>query len=152
MGCLAPPRIGFLNGGFMRSLFFFLSLWQFLCDSGEARPSLIRVCPTNCKEFWVWFELLWLLTHHAYIGTFKLLSTDLAAQLQGVNTSEGPIRFLIRTWVGGATMSHLSFGMTPLGMRGANFFRVLSVFMRMGAASAVVVVHADQTALRLEYI
>ena len=72
------------------------------------------------------------------------------SQLQGVNTSEGPIRFLIRTWVGGATMSHLSFGMTALGMRGATFFRVLSVFMRMGAASAIVVVHADQTALRLE--
>eukprot|EP00946_MAST-07B_sp_MAST-7B-sp1_P002280 g2280.t1 len=144
--------LGFLNGGFMGSLFFFLSLWHFLCDSGEARPSLIRVCPTNWKEFWVWFESLWLLIHHVYIGAFKLLSTDLAGQLQGVNTSEGPIRFLIRTWVGGATMSHLSFGMTALGMRGATFFRVLSVFMRMGAAAAIVVVHADQTALRLAYI
>ena len=143
--------LGFLNGGFMGSLFFFLSLWHFLCDAGQARPSLIRVWPSNSNEFWVWFESLWLLLHHIYIGAFKLLSTDLASQLSGVNTSQGPIRFLVRTWVGGATMSHLSFGMSALHMKGATFFRIMSVFMRMGAATAIVVVHSDKTALRLAY-
>ena len=142
--------LGFLNGGFMGSLLFFLSLWHFLCDSGQSRPSLVRVCPRNCKEFWVWFESLWTLIHHIYIGAFKLLSTDLASQLEGVNTSQGPVRFLVRTWVGGATMSHLSFGMTSLGMQGALFFRVLSVFMRMGAASAIVAQY--EGALRMAYI
>ena len=53
-------------------VFFFLSLWHFLCDSGEARPSLIRVCPTNWKGLGL-FESLWLLIHHVYIGAFKLL-------------------------------------------------------------------------------
>jgi hypothetical protein len=143
--------LGFLNGGFVGSLFFFLSLWHFLCDSGQARPSLIRECPTSWAEFWVWFESCWLLLHHIYIGAFKLLSTDLAGQLEGVNTSRGPVRFLIRTWVGGATMSHLSFGMTALHLKGATFFRALSVFMRMGAAIAIVIVHSDQTALRMAY-
>ena len=60
------------------------------------------------------------------------------------------MRFLVRTWVGGATMSHLSFGMTALAMKGATFFRVLSVVMRMGAASAIVAQY--EGALRLAYI
>ena len=45
--------LGFLNGGFMGSFFFFFSLWHFLCDSNRARPSLVRVMPTSREEFWV---------------------------------------------------------------------------------------------------
>lgn len=143
--------LGFLNGGFMGSLFFFLSLWHFLCDSGGARPSFVRTCPRNCEEFWIWFESFWLLLHHWYIGAFKLLSTDLASNLQGINTSQGSIRFQIRTWVCGATLSHLSFGMAALDLKGATFARVISVICRMGAALGIVIVRKDQMALRLAF-
>ena len=53
--------LGFLNGGFTGSFFFFLSLWHFLCDSGRARPSYLRERPRTREEFWIWFESLWLL-------------------------------------------------------------------------------------------
>merc|ERR1719158_2619647 len=74
----------------------------------------------------------------------------MAPQLQGVNTSSGSIRFLIRTWVLGATLSHLSFGMTALQLRGSTCLRISSVFFRMGAAS-VIVATTDQLPLRIAY-
>ena len=130
--------LGFLNGGFMSSIFFFLSLWHFMCDSGQARPSFIREGWQTGEEFWVWFESCWLFLHHWYIGTFKLLSTDLNKQLDGIDLQSGSIRFLIRTWVLGATLSHLSFGMAALSMKHHNALRILSVFFRMGAAALIV--------------
>ena len=144
--------LGFLNGGFMSSLFFFLSLWHFMCDSGQSRPSYIRVLPLNREEFWIWFESTWLFLHHWYIGAFKLLSTDLADQLTGINLQSGSIRFLIRTWVLGATLSHLSFGMAALHMRHHEVLRALSVLFRMGAATAIVGgVSNPATQVRLAY-
>ena len=144
--------LGFLNGGFMSSFFFFMSLWHFMCDSGQSRPSLIRELPQNFEEFWVWFESCWLFLHHWYIGTFKLLSTDLNEQLDGIDLQSGSIRFLIRTWVLGATLSHLSFGMNALNMKGHNALRILSVFFRMGAAAAIVAgQYSAPTAVRMAY-
>ena len=140
--------LGFLNGGFTSSILFFLSLWHFMCDSGRARPSYLRVRPRTCEECWVWFESLWLLLHHWYIGTFKLLSTDLASQLEGLDLQTGNVRFLIRTWVLGATLSHLSFGMSALKMRGSTPARALSVVFRMGAAGAIVL---TQSKMELRY-
>jgi len=128
--------LGFLNGGFLGSFAFFFSLWHFLCDSNRARPSLVRVLPTSMAEFWVWFESLWLLIHHWFIGTFKLLSTEL--RIPGTDTNAEPIRYYIRTWILGATLSHLSFGMGALGMGGASFVRIASVGFRMGAALTIV--------------
>jgi hypothetical protein len=56
----------------------------------------------------------WLLLHHWYIGAFKLLASDLHSQLTTIDVSTGSIRFIVRTWVCGATLSHLSFGMEAL--------------------------------------
>ena len=142
--------LGFLNGGFMGSLCFFLSLWHFLCDSGRARPSYVRVCPRNRHEFLVWFESFWLLLHHWYIGAFKLLSTDLASQLPGIKFNSGDLRFYVRWWACGATLSHLSFGMQALGMKNHVYARVLSVVLRMGSAALIVALR-DNLAVRVAY-
>jgi len=143
--------LGFLNGGFMGSLFFFLSLWHFMCDSGRARPSLIRELPRTVEEGWVWFESFWLLLHHWYIGTMKLLSTDLASQMD-YSLQAGSLRFLIRTWILGATLSHLSFGMDALHMKGHVTLRALSVGFRMGAALAIFLSPKYPRAVQLVYL
>ena len=204
--------LGFLNGGFTGSFFFFLSLWHFLCDSGRARPSYIRERPRTREEFWIWFESLWLLVrksrphargrhscsllsqlqpavsaaaccpscsllsqlqvpaaaccprltsplliasrrqlHHWYIGAYKLLASDLASQLQGIDVSSGSTRFIIRTWVLGATMSHLSFGMSALNLSGHALLRAMSVLFRMGAAAVIVLGSGFRTELRAAY-
>lgn len=67
--------IAFFNSDFTGTFLFFMSLWHFLCDSGRARPSYVTLGP--CKlQFFDWFESLWLLVHHIFIGTFKV-ATDL---------------------------------------------------------------------------
>ncbi len=181
--------IGFLNQGFMGTLFFFLSLaselgvstrivaltlhtcgslslglvltwwagdrvapeqWHFMCDVGRARPSYIRECPQTVEEGWVWFESLWLLIHHWYIGAFKLLSSDLASELSGIDVRGGPLRRYIRLWACGATLSHLSFGMAELGMRGHVTFRAISVLLRMGFAGWIAIEFPGE--VRLAYI
>ena len=144
--------LGFLNSGFMSSLFFFLSLWHFMCDSGQSRPSYLRELPLNWEEFWLWFESVWLFLHHWYIGAFKLLATDLVDQLTGIELHAGSTRFLIRTWVLGATLSHLSFGMAALHMQHPHVSRAFSVLFRMGAASAIVAGVSDPAhEVRLAY-
>ena len=65
-------------------------------DSGRARPSYVRVLPRSREEWWIWFESLWLLLHHWYIGAYKLLSTDLASQLVSLDLAGGSLRFIIR--------------------------------------------------------
>ena len=124
--------LAFLNGGFMGSIAFFAGLWHFLCDSGRARPSLIFVRPCSRAEFWVWFESLWLLIHHIFTGSVKLIGTELA--VPGTDLTAKPIRFYVRFWLLGATLSHLSFGMSALKLSGATAARVASVLFRMGSA------------------
>eukprot|EP00966_Prymnesium_polylepis_P222105 5139277-Prymnesium_polylepis.1 len=46
------------------------------------------------------------------------------------DTTAEPIRYFIRTWILGATLSHLSFGMSAIGMKGAVTCRVASVGFR----------------------
>ena len=199
--------LGFLNGGFMGSFFFFFSLWHFLCDSNRARPSLVRVMPTSREEFWVWFESLWLLIHRdlntirtrrrrrscqtcrrrpcggtealgfsvrtaawqtgssgpssssrrssrsrattpttrpSDIGFVRGLCASLTTSTPLIVTpSRAAFHLSVRPCVVqlGATLSHLSFGMGALGMKGAAATRLLSVFFRMGSALSIVLQH-----------
>jgi hypothetical protein len=145
---LSPPIafIAFFSPDFTGTFLFFASLWHFFSESGQARPTSVLVLPskrpggTNLYNVLSWFQSLWLLVHHYFIGGFKVASTFGFVDLNNAALPESGVSptHLIRTWMAGATLSHLSFGMEFFGIGGAIAVRLLSVVFRMGAAAAMV--------------
>ena len=133
--------IAFFNQGFTGSFLFFCTLWHFLCKSGRGRPSYILAWPCHAGitrlEAWWWFEAFLMWMHHVFIGAFKL-ALDLGFfDLTGSGSSVSP-KHIIRIWLGGACLSHLSHGMVMYSIRGGLTARLLSVLMRMGGEALLI--------------
>ena len=108
--------IAFINkGGFTGTFIFFCTLWHFLCKTGRGRPSYVLALP--CRkgvtrfEVWWWFECFLLLVHHVFIGAFKVALDLQLFDLEGGPSAAMSPRHVIRVWLGGACLSHLSTGM-----------------------------------------
>ena len=129
--------LSFFQGDFVGTMLFFLAIWHFLSDTGNARPSYVFLCPCRKRgglDFWLWFESLWLLIHHTFIGTFKL-----SVEMGLVSTTGGGVQIerALHFWIAGATMSHLAIGMDMFSVRCCTNYdfhlvRVTSVVLRMG--------------------
>ena len=146
--------IAFFNGGFLGTFLFFCSIWHFLCDTGNARPSYVFLSPcrngASCEKRFVWFTSFWLLVHHTFIGVFKL-SIDMGIVDPNAPGCESctPPHHLIRSWMAGATMSHLSMGMSHFGLRGAVQLRLLSLVLRVGVGEVGLILTQRGTLLQL---
>ena len=149
--------ISFFNGGFLGTFMFFMAIWHFLCDTGTARPSYVflssSLCRHGCSGKLQWFTSFWLLVHHVFIGVFKL-SLDLGlVDISGATCMrpEGCISpvHMTRCWMGGATMSHLSFGMAHFGLKGAMPIRILSIVLRVGVGDIGLVLTQPGSLIRL---
>ena len=146
--------IAFFNGGFLGTFLFFCSIWHFLCDTGAARPSYVFLSPcsrrSDCETRFVWFTSLWLLIHHTFIGVFKLsIDMGIVDPTDSGCASCIPADHLIRSWMAGATMSHLSMGMAHFRFRGAGVVRLFSIFLRVGVGEIGIIITQPGTLLRL---
>eukprot|EP00419_Tripos_fusus_P038925 CAMPEP_0172785960 /NCGR_PEP_ID=MMETSP1074-20121228/205707_1 /TAXON_ID=2916 /ORGANISM="Ceratium fusus, Strain PA161109" /LENGTH=319 /DNA_ID=CAMNT_0013622973 /DNA_START=68 /DNA_END=1027 /DNA_ORIENTATION=+ len=128
--------IAFYGTDSLGTLLFFGSLWHFLCDCAQTRPTYVLLLPcrgwrTSSRDCVRWFESLWILLHHIFIGTVKL-GLDWGI----FNESRDPLLLFI--FVGGAGLAHLSFGMNAFGIRGSLAMLVISQLLRLGADVAIV--------------
>jgi len=78
-----------------------------------------------------WFESLWILLHHIFIGTIKM-GLDWGI----FNESRDPLLLFI--FVAGAGLAHLSFGMSAFSIRGNLAMLGISQLLRFGADVAIV--------------
>lgn len=128
--------ISFYSNDSVGTLLFFGSLWHFLCDCAETRPTYVLLWPgrtgrTAVYHYLRWFESLWVLLHHIFIGTVKL-----GLDRGTFNETNDPL--LLFVFIAGAGLAHLSFGMDAFHIRGGSSALVISQVMRASADVAIV--------------
>mgnify|MGYP006143826345 CR=1 FL=1 len=135
--------LAFFQGDFLGSLLFFLSIWHFMCDTGHARPSYFFLFP--CKRLGlplgIWLESFWTLLHHMFIGTFKI-AMDMGFIRDTISDQLPWVQRFALMWIGGATLSHLSMGMSMFDIQfcwhgDSSVLRFASVALRIGAAATL---------------
>ena len=129
--------ISFFQQDFFGTLFFFLAMWHFLCDSESTRPTHILVVPWH-TALWrkgnrtasvlSWFMSWLMLIHHFLVGAFKI-GKDSRAFGDGQDPLLSDTQSLI---LYGGALSHLSYSMYHFGIPGHVAVRLFAVVCRLG--------------------
>lgn len=104
--------ISFLHADAASTIFFFMTLWHFLCDHSVVKASAILTLPQRgdtCADLLHWVCAVFTWVHHTGIGTLKLAS-DLGVIRITDEFGEPPVN--VRTYIGVILLSagfiHLS--------------------------------------------